>query len=327
MSAFLAELGTKLADRWLQALLLPGLLYTALLTAALELGQHHPFDTTRIAGALNRLATRPAAHAPGTVLLTAAAILLASAGAGLLADAFGRVVQHLWALSGDQPPAAWLLRWRRQRWDATTARLKTAILHAADPARHELDPGRAAVRVRALQRRRARLGPHRPTHPTRIADRFERTTARAAAVNGLSDLALTWPRLAAVLPDPLRTDLATARDQYSAAARLAAWSVLTTAVAFAWWPAALLGPALAATTVPRARTAAATLATLIETAADLHLNTLANQLGLPIASSPHTGHAITAYLHPTSPPTQNLEPTGLSTPPLSAPPTAHQSAS
>jgi hypothetical protein len=301
VSAFLTDIGTKLADRWLNALL-PGLLWAALLAAAIDLGQDHPFDAARLSAGLDHLATRPAAHTPGTILLAAAAILLACAGVGLLAAATGNAIQYLWVLPGDLPPAAWLRRRRQKRWDTATSRLKTAILHAAAPARENVSPSRAAARVRARQRRRARLGPARPHRPTRIADRFEGTTARTSAVNGLDDLSLAWPRLFAVLPDTLRADITAARDAYSATARLAAWSLLYTALAFAWWPAALLGPAIAVSAVSRARTAAAELADLIETAADLHLADLASRLGIPAISTPvETGHAITTRLRATAP--------------------------
>jgi hypothetical protein len=149
------------------------------------------------------------------------------------------------------------------------------------------------------------LGPARPHRPTRIADCFERTAARTSVVNGLDDLSRAWPRLFAVLPDTLRADIIAARDAYSATARLTAWSLLYTALAFAWWPAALLGPAIAVTAVSRARTASAELADLIETAADLHLADLATGLGVSVLSTPaQTGRAITTRLRAPSPTVQ-----------------------
>jgi hypothetical protein len=85
VTGFLAELGRKLADRWLDILLLPGLLWIATLTAGVRLGQQHPADVGRLRGWLDQLAAHPAAHSPATVLLAATGILLATAAAGLAA--------------------------------------------------------------------------------------------------------------------------------------------------------------------------------------------------------------------------------------------------
>ncbi|MFF3958536.1 hypothetical protein ACFYY1_35770 [Streptomyces sp. NPDC001890] len=300
-STFLAGIGTKLADRWLNALLMPGLLWTALLATGLHLGQDHPFAVDRLGGWLDQLAARPAAHAPGTVALAASAVLLASAGVGLLAGTLGGLVEQLWALPGDLPPASWIRAWRQRRWDTAGEQLKTAIRHAA----RATDDGAArtrAAQVRARQRRQARLGPARPGHTTRIGDRFALATLHAAQNNGLDDLALAWPRLWTVQSAELRTDLAAARDTYAATARLAAWGLLYFTLAAAWWPAALIGAAVLTTAAVRAFAAADVLADLIETACDLHLNDLADRLGIPTTTpAPDTGQAITGRLRTTAP--------------------------
>ncbi|MER7693830.1 hypothetical protein [Streptomyces sp. NPDC097610] len=301
MGAFLAGVGTKLADRWVNALLLPGLLWTALLAAGVHLGQAHAFAADHLSEWLDQLAARPATHASGTVALTACATLLAGAGVGMLAGGLGGLVERLWALPDDRPAAAWLLARRRQRWDAAERQLKTAILQAARGTDGQNDAAHAA-RVRACQRRRARLGAGRPQRPTRIGDRFARTTTRTAQFNGLDDLALAWPRLWTMLPDQLRTDIVTARDAYAATARLAAWGLLYLALTAAWWPAALIGAPVLATATGRAHAAADVLADLIETACDLHLNDLAKRLGLPTTQDTASiGHAITARLRTTAP--------------------------
>src|SRR5438105_2519298 len=59
MGAFLAGIGTKLADRWVNALLLPGLLWTALLAAGVHLGQAHAFAADHLSEWLEQLAARP----------------------------------------------------------------------------------------------------------------------------------------------------------------------------------------------------------------------------------------------------------------------------
>jgi len=304
VSVFLAEIGTKLADRWLQALLVPGLLWTALLATGLHLGQRHPFALDQLGSWIDQLAARPAAHAPGTIVLTAVGTLLASAGTGLLAGVFGSVVEHLWALPGELPPASWLRRLRRRRWDAATRALETAVLHAAQPLIYGADPDQAAAVVRARQRRRSRLGPARPTHPTRIGDRFARTAARVARVNGLNDYGLVWPRLWTVLPEELRLDLAAARDSYTATTRLAAWGLLYAVLAVVWWPAALVGPTIFCAAVIRARVASAVVSDLIETAADLHITDLADRLGVATnVPALEAGRAITSRLRGSTPTT------------------------
>jgi hypothetical protein len=307
VSAFLAELGTKLADRWLQALLLPGLLWAAVLATAVDLGQSHAFDVARLSNGLDRLASRPAVHAPGTVILAAAAILLVGAGVGLAVGACGSLIQSLWALPGDLPPARWLLSWRRYRWDKANEALKAAIRDAvllsprpapAVPRTQSAEVLRAQARVRSRRRRLGRKGPGRPVRPTRIGDRFARAGVRIAAVNGLTDLATVWPRLWSVLPETMRTDVTAARTAYTSTARLTAWGLLYTVLAAVWLPAAAIGVVTLIAAVVQARAAADVLADLIETATDLHTPALAGQLSLPTDTTPaDIGRAITARLN------------------------------
>jgi hypothetical protein len=281
MSGFLTELGTKIADRWVNLLVLPGLLWTAVLVAGLRLGQEHPVDVARLRVWLDQIAGQPASHDIAAVALAAAAILLASAAVALAASAFGAILQRLWVVPGDLPPAAWLRRYRQHQWQKATADMKTAIARAAHPGIHRADPGEAARRAHRAQRRRARIGTAQPMRPTRIGDRFHATALRLRDHNGL-DLDLVWPRLWTVLPDTLRTDLSTAQGAYDAAARLAAWGILYMALTAAWWPAVLISLTILCTAAIRARASADVLADLIETAADLHVRDLAATLDLPV---------------------------------------------
>lgn len=300
ISSFLAGIGTKLADRWLNALLLPGLLWTGTLAAGLRMGHDHPFAVAQLGDWLNQLTTRPAVHTVGTVTLAASAILLASVGVGLLAGTLGGLVERLWALPGDLPPASWLRARRQHRWDMARKRLKTAIRRAAQATDTRAALSRAGV-VRARQRQQSRLGPARPSHITRIGDRFARTATRTTQVNGLDDLSLVWPRLWSVLPSELRDDLTTARTAYAATARLAAWGLLYLAISAVWWPAALIGSTVLATATVRGDAAANVLADLIESACDLHLTDLGDRLSIPVAASASdTGHAITERLRATA---------------------------
>ena len=281
MSGFLTELGTKIADRWMNLLVLPGLLWTAALAAGLRLGQEHPVDLARLRVWLDQIAGQPASHDIATVALAAAALLLAAAAVALAASALGVLLQRLWVVPGDLPPAAWLRRYRQHQWQQAKAQLKTAFARAAHPRDHHTEPAEAARQVRRAQRRRDRLGASQPVRATRIGDRFHATAFRIRDHNGL-DLDLVWPRLWTVLPDSLRTDLTTAQDAYSAAARLAAWGLLYLALTVVWWPAVLISLTILFAAAMRARASADVLADLIETAADLHAKDLATTLDLPL---------------------------------------------
>ncbi|MER5345023.1 hypothetical protein ABZW44_26035 [Streptomyces mirabilis] len=296
MNAFLTGIGTRLADRWINALLLPGLLWSALLAAGLYLGQDRSFAVAGLSGWLDQLASRPAAQSIGAVVLAASAILLASAGVGLLAGAFGALVERLWALPGDRPPASWLRSWRRRRWALARERLRTAIRDAATDSGADNALAHATA-VRVQQRRCNRLGLARPDHATRIGDRLADAATHARTVDGLDDLALAWPRLWSVMSSEVRADLAAARDAYAAAARLAAWALLYLTLAVVWWPAALVGTAALIASALRGNAAANVLASLIEAACDLYLRDLADRLGVP-SDEPalDIGHAISQRL-------------------------------
>jgi hypothetical protein len=96
MIGFLTELSTKIADRWVNLLVLPGLLWTAALASGLRLGQDHPVDVSRLRLWLDQIAGQPASHDIATVALAAVAILLASAAVALAASAVGTLFQRLW---------------------------------------------------------------------------------------------------------------------------------------------------------------------------------------------------------------------------------------
>jgi hypothetical protein len=96
MTGFLAELGTKLADRWMALLVLPGALLVAAAATADALGQAHALDLALLRARISALAAAPGAHSPGVLLLAAGGTLAASALAGLTAAALGSVISRLW---------------------------------------------------------------------------------------------------------------------------------------------------------------------------------------------------------------------------------------
>lgn len=300
MSAFLTELGTKVADRWVNLLVLPGLLWIAALVAGLRLGQEHPFDAARLWMWLDQIAGQPASHDIATVALAVAAIVLASAAVALAVSALGALIQRLWVVSSS---------WLRHHQQQAAADLKAAIARANRPKvdQAELAEVDQAERAEAAQRghlalrRRAHLSLAQLLLPTRVGDRFYATALRIRDHNGL-DLDLVWPRLWTVLPDPLRADLGTAQDAYTAVARLAAWGILYLALTTVWWPAALIGFSIVCTAAIRARVSADVLADLVEAAADLYAKDLAAalDLSLPGVTDPaELGRSITRRLQAT----------------------------
>ena len=297
MNVFLTELAKKAAERWLTLLVLPGVGWISMLIVARLLRPWPPFDLRPLRSWLDAQAAQPGNHALAMVLPASVGLLAAAAGISLAASALGAALQWLWALDGRRPPFSWLLGFRQRRWDRATEELRTAIAVAANPDAHGVAPDRAAAEHRAAEVRRAGLGTSRPERPTWIGERLRTVTRRALDGYGLN-LELAWPRLWAVLPDPMRDDLALSADAYAVAARLTAWGLLYATLALAWWPAIVLGVVIVLCGWVRARAAARVLAELIETAVDLYLGELAKQLGITPTTplGPHTGEDIDRVL-------------------------------
>ncbi|MEY9860039.1 hypothetical protein ABH935_005675 [Catenulispora sp. GAS73] len=279
MNGFLAELGKKAADRWLELLILPGLLWLGALVVSVRLGQRHALNAARMRLWIDQTAARPASHDLAAVLLVGVAALLGSAAVGLAVSGSAALVQRLWVLPGDLPPLSWLLSWRQKNWDAAAARLKTAIAAAAQPQRHGLDTNVAERHAQRAQYRLNRIGTTRPRRPTAIGDRFLQAGTHLRSSSGI-DPDIMWPRLWSVLPDTFRADLASAQESYTNASRLVSWGLAYLVLAALWWPSAAVSVAVLLTAVARVRSAAVTLASLVETAVDLHLTTLAAALGI-----------------------------------------------
>jgi hypothetical protein len=263
MTGFLAEVGQKLADRWAALIAVPGLLYLTVVTAAVVLGQGHALSYPDLSRHVAAWAASPALKNAGGALLIIVAVLAGSVAAGLVAVAGGRLVEALWTLPGDRAPARWLAGWRRDR----SARLKAIADTSDNPAA-----------ARRAMTRADRICLVEPACPTWIGDRLHACRVRIEVAYGL-DLAVTWPRLWLIVPDAVRTELGTARDAFSAAARLTTWAVLYLVLAIWWWPAILIACITGITAVSKGRLAVGTLADLIESTVDLHCAGLAAQLG------------------------------------------------
>ncbi|MFH8798711.1 hypothetical protein ACH4F6_03780 [Streptomyces sp. NPDC017936] len=298
MSPFLDTLGGKLADRWNALLVLPGLLYLAVLAGAAVLGHAHGDDLARLRAALDDVAGARAAGSPGAVALAAAGVLAAAYGVDLVVRALGTGVERLWLADGRDPLSRRLTARRLRRWQAADEAFREALV-AAGRARLAADPDAASLAERA-----ARLGAGRnrvalaaPARPSWAGDRLAAAERRVWDAYRL-DLVSAWPRLWLLVADGARLELHTARQTLAAAHRLQAWGVLYAALAVLWWPAALLGAVPLALGVRRARAAVAVLAELVESTVDLHLRTLAAELGIDCPGPPDhdTGRALTQAL-------------------------------
>jgi hypothetical protein len=247
MSELLSELGKKLADRWLTALLLPGLLITAAAVCAGLLGQHDALDFIRLATEVQRFGVDLQPQ-PAAVILAAVAVLLSATAAGLAAQALGAGVHK--ALVG-----------RRPRW-WVHQRHKHAV-RAAAAANHT--PPAAYL----------------PARLTPAGDRFRLVGERVDAQYGLA-VTLAWPRLWLLLPDPARSPIVTGYTSYRSATGLTGWGLLYLALGGLWWPAAVAGVLTVFVGYRRAMTTAATVADLIEAAVDTYQQALATAVGIPL---------------------------------------------
>ncbi|GAB3835407.1 hypothetical protein ACFPIJ_50965 [Dactylosporangium cerinum] len=289
MTALLATLGGKLADRWAAAILGPGLLFVGAVVCAGQLGQRHATDFGRLGVWISAVAADSASHSPGAVLLFGVGVLLASIAAGLGASAAGRVVERVWLVTGERPPASALRIWRRRRWSRADERVELArdravravVLGPAEAA------DAAAVYAAALARRNA-ICLVEPDRPGWMADRLLAADARVHRAYAI-DLGAVWPRLWSVSSAELRADLGAVQDAYAGAARLQGWGLLYVTLGLWWWPALLVGAGTLVAGHARGRAAAGVLAELVETAVDLHGRDLANRLGIVADGPLHRG--------------------------------------
>jgi hypothetical protein len=303
VGGFLAELGKKLAERWLSLLVLPGLLYLGALTAAYLLGQRHPFDIRRITTQLDAWTTTPGITSASGVALVLLATLLAAAGAGLAAQALGSLTERVWLADRWQswpPPLRHLAQARTtrrtQRWtDATETYQRQLDAKGAQRAGHAATS--PEVNLGEAHRAVTRIAQEKPARPTWIGDRLHAVITRLDREYQL-DLTTIWPHLWLSMPDTTRTEITTARESLARATTLAGWGLLYLAVAALWWPGLLIATAIMGTAWRRARTAADTYALLIEAAARLHTAELARCLDLDHTGplTQQTGWALTCLL-------------------------------
>ncbi|GGM94603.1 hypothetical protein GCM10011609_35100 [Lentzea pudingi] len=265
MTAFLETLGKRVAERWLELILLPGVFWVAVAILAWK----RVFNTRALT---DLIATKPS---PTVV----AALLIAASAAGLVATGLGTTTRRLALLRGHWWPARVLTTLRRWRWRRADRKVTAAVaaaVRAAPPNTATVITG-PQVADRLARRDAVALEP--PERPTWTADQWRALSVRVHRAYGL-ELTLTWPRLWSVLPEHLRITIATAQNSYVVASTLSGWALLYGVLGVRWWPALPIALAVLVVSLVRTRAATATLCALVESAADLHGRDLAIQLGL-----------------------------------------------
>ncbi|WP_248959585.1 hypothetical protein [Sphaerisporangium perillae] len=245
------------------------------------------------------------------------------AGAGLAAEALGRVAEWCWMGSWGGPPGRALTAWRRRRWTLAADRYHAALQAKArlllspgaaldggalggtarvGAGSNEAAPGDGAPPVPgpgtdALNAARNRIALAEPRSPTWMGDRMLAAGIRVRARYDL-DLVSAWPRLWLLVPEEVRGRITSARDDLASAARLAGWGVLYLLPALWWWPAALIGAACIGSAWWLGRHRTGRLADLVEATADVHGRDLARSLGIdcPAEFTPAIGESVTRVL-------------------------------
>jgi hypothetical protein len=103
MNPLLATLGTRLTERWLNLLVLPGALFLGVASVGVPLGHRHWHDLDRLRTSVDDLATRPALDWTGTAVLLAAGVLLAATAASLAAQFLAGVIELYWLRPARDP--------------------------------------------------------------------------------------------------------------------------------------------------------------------------------------------------------------------------------
>lgn len=293
-SSFLSELGTKLADRWLAQLVLPGLLLVGLAAIGAVLGQGHALDWRLLdTHATHALHTASRWTTAGQVLFCAL-VLLCCAAIGALIRAASEPARLVW--SGEwprwfEPLARRLTARRKQRWDVLQAQL---VARRAQVPPQE----RSAALLRELadlSRRRDRIALAEPTRPTFTGDSLVATGTRVFHQYGV-DLGTCWPRMWVLLPVDVRDELRAARARLDTAVAASVWAGCYLVLACFWWPAAFIAAGAVLAAWMRGRTAAADLAEMIESTVDVYLRRLAAELGVTVPDGPldhRTGVTVT----------------------------------
>jgi hypothetical protein len=214
------------------------------------------------------------------------ALLVASVGTALLANALATPVEH--TLAGRWPPPL------RGLARACARRRRAAWMRANEEGERASGAGERD-RLAELAARRNRIALIQPINATWVGDRLDAPTVRVHQEYGV-DLTFLWCRLWLLMPESSRTPLADARQQLDDAARLGGWALLYLVLGAVWWPSAIIGVVAGLVARQRYRPAADVYAGLVEAAVDVHLEELVDRFidGQGVRPTrPHWGQQIT----------------------------------
>ncbi|RNL82433.1 hypothetical protein [Halostreptopolyspora alba] len=309
MGAVLAEIGKKLAERWLTLLLLPGALYLATVATAVTLGHGRALDLAYLVERASTWAGHPTTTTPAGQVLVMGAVLAAAGAAGLAGQGLGSVVERVWLASewyAWPEPARWvaarMVARRARRWRSASDHWRGTREEAARArARGErVDPTkRYAARARML-----RIAAAEPTRPTWCGDRLNAATLHLEHGFGI-DVAVVWPHLWLLLPGDARDEVIAAREALARSTTLTAWSLLSLPLTALWWPAALVSLVLAWAGHRGTRFACDAYATVLEAVIRLHITDLARRTGVVESGvfDADTGYELTRLLRGETSPT------------------------
>lgn len=262
MTGILTEVSKRLGNRWVTAILLPGLLLVAVGTVAVVLGHARPFGFGHLAAAAEQ-AGRDFSARPAQIVVVAGVVLAGAGLVGTLATGLGRLAQRWWLR--ERFITGGLIQ--RSRW----SRRSRAIAAAG-----------AGV-----------VSAYLPQRPTWLADRARLIEVRIQAQYYVS-ASLVWPRLWLLLDEDTRRPIVDVRTRHTEAGILVGWGLLYLVPGVLWWPALLVAAGVLLTAWHRLRETMAEFGELVESAIDLRLHDLAEKLGIPLSAdvSPAEGRAL-----------------------------------
>lgn len=272
MQAFFAGFGGKLAEKWASLLVLPGLLFVGVATAAVTLGQRDWFQVGRLTKRLGGPVTSLGSLTSVKAASVAFGVLLVATIAGLVVHALAAIIERLWLGQWPWPISGLahvLINRRQERWNDAQRKVAAAAAQKY-PNQVILDELTDALNNIALAP---------PRYPTWMGDRVAAVQARLYSEYAL-DLATVWPRIWLTSPETTRNELSSARARFDSAAALAAWGLLYALVGIWWWPAVAIGVIVFITGWYRGRDTIAVFAELVEAGVDLYAVELVVALGI-----------------------------------------------
>ncbi|MFD7701749.1 hypothetical protein [Streptomyces caelestis] len=284
MAPVLDSLSQKLAEKWLSALAVPGLLLVAAVAAGAVLGHGSALDGSLLLGRLGQWAKEAGRWPALGQVAVVTAIVLAAVAAGALVRACAEGAERIW--TGEWPGPARALAGRlTARRLARWQRIERDIGRLREPATASLRDERVRQDLAELAARRDAIAFAPPRRPTFTGDRMAGTEARLRHQYGI-DLAACWSRLWLVLPEDVRTELRTSRSRVDAAVDGSVWACCYLLLGCLWWPAAVAAAGTGLVAWRRGRRAVTAHAELVESAVDVYLRRLVDELGVDVSAGP-----------------------------------------